>query len=177
LPVSLVVKNGSNTDIGAGLGIRVLPRVMLIQHDVAGLDRQLAALRHRIARVHRQVDQGGLQLRGIDHGQPDLAFRAGFQFDLLSEGSPQQMVGFQDDLVQIDHARLQRLLSREGQQASHEIGAAIGSSQRDLGRLAGARVGAGPFGQHVQIADDYGQEVVEVVGDAAGELADAFHFQ
>ena len=162
-------------DIGAGLGVRVVQRVVLVQHDVAGLDRQLAALRHGIARVHREVEQGGLQLRGIDHGQPDLAFRAGFQLHLFSEGSPQQMVGFQDDLVQIDHARLQRLLSREGQQAAHEIGAAIGGLQGDLGGLAGARVCAGPFGQHVQIADDHGQEIVEVVGDAAGQLADAFH--
>ena len=104
-----------------------------------------------------------------------IAFRAGFQLYLFAEGSPQQMVGFQHDLVQIDHARLQRLLSREGQQAAHEIGAAIGGAQRDVGRLAGACICAGPFGQHVQIADNDGQKVVEVVGDATGELPNAFH--
>ena len=30
--------------------------------------------------------------------------------------------------------------------------------------------------QRFKIADDDGQEIIEVVGDAAGELTDAFHF-
>ena len=100
----------------------------------------------------------------------------GLDLDVLAERAAQQMVGFRHELVEIDRARLQRLLAREGQQLRasdrRRASAAVSAISADL---AGARVGAGPFGQHVEVADDHGQQVVEVVGDAAGELADAFH--
>ena len=84
LPTSLVVKNGSNTrstdrrrDADAGVAHRdhdVVARrhlgvhagIGLVEIGVLGFDREPAAVRHRVARVDRQVEDRGLELVGID---------------------------------------------------------------------------------------------------------------
>ena len=83
LPCSLVVKNGSkicacvclvHPDAGIGdgehhVGARRDPEVLcarrLVEFDVGGLDCELAALRHRVPRVHDQVHDDLLDLARI----------------------------------------------------------------------------------------------------------------
>ena len=162
-------------DIGAGPGVRIPRRVVLVQHDVAGLDRQLAALPHRVARVHSQVDQGGLQLRGIDHGQPDLRVPGWFPAPPVRRG-----FAAADSVSSTSPFRLTTRGSsgcfREKASRLRTSSAPRSAARSAMSAVSRARASAtGPFGQQVQIADDDGQKVVEVVGDAAGQLADAFH--
>ena len=74
-----------------------------------------------------------------------------------------------------EDARLQRLLAREGEQLAHEVGGAVGVllDLHDVGEGLVARLVAQQ--QQVAEADHRRQQVVEVVGDAAGELADRLH--
>ena len=52
-------------------------RVIGVEHDVARLDDQLAALRHGIARIDRHVDDGALELTWIGPHRPDVAGKRG----------------------------------------------------------------------------------------------------
>ena len=79
----------------------------------------------------------------------------------------------------------QRLAARERQQAVRQLGGIASPLQREFGRLAEDRKFFGdlalrlhmlePALQRFQIADNDCQHVVEVVRDAAGQLADGFH--
>ena len=74
-----------------------------------------------------------------------------------------------------EHLRPQRLPPREGQKLADQAGGPVGVllDVHDVleGRVARPVVGE----QEVGEADDRGQHVVEVVRDAAGELADRLH--
>ena len=75
----------------------------------------------------------------------------------------------------IEDPRLQRLLARERQQLAHQIGGAVGVLL-DLHDVGKGRV-ARPRTQQQQVAkaDHRGQQIVEIMRDPAGELADRLH--
>ena len=78
-------------------------------------------------------------------------------------------------VLEVDDGRAQRLLAREGEQLADQRGGAVGVLA-DLHQVAVLDVGdVVAHQQEVAVAVDRGQEVVEVVGDAAGELADRLH--
>ena len=76
---------------------------------------------------------------------------------------------------QLQRLRPQRLAAREREQLPHQARRAIGVLL-DLHDVLEGRIGRPVVGeQQIGIADDRGQHVVEVVRDAAGELADRLH--
>ena len=78
--------------------------------------------------------------------------------------------------ARVDPGRLQNLPAREGEQLARELRAAPGRARRRADQLLAVGVPRKrrQLFQHLQIALDDGQQVVEVVRDAAGQLADAF---
>ena len=97
------------------------------------------------------------------------------ELDVLAEQPLQQDRQVGQRVAEREHLRPQRLPAREGQQLPHQAGGAVGVllDVHDVleGRVARPVVGE----QQVGEADDRGQHVVEVVRDAAGELADRLH--
>ena len=89
--------------------------VTIVEMNVAALDRQLAAIGHRVARVERKVEQRGGELVGIDHRGPGVLGEHRRDLDMLAERRPQQLGGVEDQRVDVDLDRLQRLLTGEGQ--------------------------------------------------------------
>ena len=69
----------------------------------------------------------------------------------------------------------QHLLAAEGQQLAGQRSGAIGGVGDLLGRAAQRGVGADALQQELGVPGDHHQQIVEVVGDAAGEAADGFH--
>ena len=61
-------------DVVARPRLAVDVEVGLTERGVARLDRQLAAVRHGVARVEHEIEQRGCQLAGIDAGQPHIRF-------------------------------------------------------------------------------------------------------
>ena len=99
LPGSLVVKNGSNRractsgvmpvpvsrhrehHVGTRRHREVRRRVVLVELDVGGLDRQRAAVRHGVARVDREVHDDLLDLPAVGlHAAPAPAARLSTTF-------------------------------------------------------------------------------------------------
>src|SRR5678815_1432890 len=93
---------------------------------IGHLDHELAAVRHRVARIYREIEDHVLDLRRIDQSGPESLAGRQLDGDVLAEGPLQNRGGPRDDLVEVDVARLQRLLAREGEHALGELRAARG---------------------------------------------------
>ena len=92
--------------------------------------------------------------------------------DLLAERRMQQLCGLERQCVDVDFARLQRLLAGEGEQMLGQLRAALGGVVDQLGD--GGELGTVSDGvrQNADRAGDDGQHIVEVVRDTAGQLTD-----
>ena len=153
----------------------MLLHVDLVELDVRGLDGQLAALRHGVAGVDGQVHQDLFDLAGVgphraqSHGRPDG------ELDVLADEAREHLAGFFDEVVQVEHPRLQNLLSAEGQQLPGERRRAL-PGLLDLHEVRPQRVARRQRADgHFAVGEDDGQQVVEVVGHAAGQSPHRFH--
>jgi hypothetical protein len=145
------------------------------QH-VRRLDRELAAFRHGVARVDREVEDGGLDLVGIGFGLPQARALHSLHGNTLSERPLQQFRETEHQPAGVNRLRLERLPARESQQALGQRGGALRASDhvRD-GTLEMAVPRLHSSLQDVEISEDDLQQIVEVVGDPAGQLAQSLH--
>ena len=110
---------------------------------------------------------------GIRLDDAERRLRTQDELDLVSEQPLQQARDVGEHGVQVERARLEHLAAAEGEQLLRQLGGAVGGSL-DLGEVARElRVAVGSLEQQRRVAGDAGQEVVEVVCDAAGEPAEA----
>ena len=86
-----------------------------------------------------------------------------------------------NDFIQIQNARLQHLHAAEGEQLAREGGGALGGLlnlfdvlQRGILAIGGATRQA--VEKHFSVALHHHQQIIEIVGDAAGEFADGLQF-
>ena len=80
-----------------------------------------------------------------------------------------------DDLVQIDDPRLHHLLPAEGEELAGQGGRAVRGFLDELDVAPERALGRELQEQELAPAGDHGQEIVEVVRDAAGEPPHRFH--
>jgi hypothetical protein len=80
------------------------------------------------------------------------------------------------DLGEVQHRHQLRLLARETEQVGDEACGAVCGRLNVLDVLVGRIARAMGLEKKIREADDGGQHVVEIVGDAARQLADGFHF-
>ena len=140
------------------------------------LDRQLAACRHGVARVEHEIEQGRGQLTGIDAGLPQVLIKPEFALDMFAERPAQQLLHADDLLADVDVPRHQWLLAREREQAPRQVRSALGGGRDALGDVVQLLVCHQLLGKVLRIAEDDGQQIVEIMRDAAGELTHRLHF-
>ncbi len=86
-----------------------------------------------------------------------------------------------NELVDVERFRIERLLPGEGEQPLRQCGRSLRSAHGVVerafqsGRHSPAQ-GAEMALRGFEIADDNGEQIVEIVCHSAGELADGFHF-
>ena len=97
---------------------------------------------------------------------------SGDQIDVLADQSSQHPLDVGDHRVEVDGLRLQQLPPSEGEQLPHELGGPISCARDLLGVATEPVAGFEALEQELAVARDRGQQVIEVVGDAAGEPAD-----
>ena len=150
---------------------------LLIDRSVLRLDCQLAALAHRIARIDGEIQHRALQLHGIGEAAPDAGALHRFDTDMLAQRTRQQFAHRTDEFIHVDRARLQRLLPRERQQTLRQRRGARRAIHRSV-HIArhGGVASLQPALHQVQRSDHHSQHIVEVVRDAAGEVAYGLHF-
>ena len=97
------------------------------------------------------------------------------QLDVLANQPREQLLDVIDDLVDVEQRRLQHLLPAERQQLPGQRRGAV-AGLLDLLGIAPQRVVVAQLPQQdLGVAADGLDQVVEVVGDAAGEAADRLH--
>ena len=113
---------------------------------------------------------------GIDVGRPGVAVEIDLDADALAQRAVEQVGHAADQLDAVDALGKQRLGAGEGQQAAGQgrgAGRALHRVVEVDHHFAPRAVEAAPG--KVDAADDHRQHIVEVVGDAAGQLADRLH--
>ena len=154
---------------------RGLADIGLVERGVGDFDRQPTALRHGVAGVEGQIENGALDLGGIGQGVPQAAADYGFDFDRFAEGAAQEFGHVADEAGEIDDLRVQGLTAGKGEELARQLGGAVGAVDRVSDRALSAIVARRGALQELEVAADHLQQVVEIVGDTAGQLAHRFH--
>ena len=172
---------------GAGVGhadAEVLPRrhvvlagTDLVHPPVGGLDGDAAAIRHGVARVDAEVQQGVLQLARVDQSWPDSRQAHHFQMDMRADRTADELLHVGDQAVHVRGLGVEGLAPGEGEEAVRQGSGALG---RALGHrhvaVEVAHAALRHSGLHqLQRAGDAGQQVVEVVRQPTGQLPDRLH--
>ena len=131
------------------------------------------ASRALTARLSRRI----LKLVGIDECRPDAAGKHGLHGDILGHDASDQISHAGDQRVDRNCLRLQWLAARKRQELMGQDRRARGCVHRRVHHPLQTLVAAlrQPPLQCLQIAGDHRQQIVEVMCDAAGELADRLH--
>ena len=163
-----------DTDIIARRKVFLLTGIGRVERDIGRLDHQLAAIGHGVAGVDRQVDDRGFQLGLIDRARPDIAIELKFHDDLFAQRPFEQRVDRSDKRVDIQPARVERLLARIGKQPVRQRCGAVGGIGCivDMADDPGIALAAQPPLGQIERAGDDCQHIVEVMRDAAGKMPD-----
>ena len=95
--------------------------------------------------------------------------------DLRAQRTAQQRLEIRDDLARVDHRRFERLATRERQKLLDQVRAALARVTRRFDLLEHLRPVAKLLRDEVEVADEHGQQIVEVVRDAGGEAPERLH--
>ena len=115
-------------------------------------------------------------MTGIDAGLPQLLIEPEFALDMFAERPAQQLLHADDFLADVDVSRHQWLLARECEQAPRQVRSALGGGRDALGDVVQFLVRRQLLGEVFRIAENDGQQIVEIMRDAAGELTHRLHF-
>jgi len=159
----------------AGSRLRVRPPRRRLHFEFRDFNGQQAAFGHGVARVHRQVQKHLLHHAIVSLHQRRLRPIIQLQGDVFPEDAPQHLGHVADHFIHIQLPRLHHLPAAERQQLAGQGGGPL-RSLADL--LRRPRVNGGqPAVRHQQrgMAVNDRKDIVEIVGHAAGKLADGFH--
>ena len=137
---------------------------------------QGAAVGHGVTGVDGEVQQGIFQLSTVNPGAKSRYLKFKRQRDALPDAVFDEISEILDERVDFDNAGRKHLPPGKGQQALRQGCAAFGGRQCAVGK-APPRIGKMlVLFKQVEVAGNGGQQVVEIVGNAAGELSQHFHF-
>ncbi len=194
-PTALVVKNGSKMwtatvcrnarsvvgdldqgDLGRGrTGIAERLGLGPAEPRASQGDAAAAGAAHRVAGVDHQVHHRVLELRLVGAHRRRRARVVGDEPHVLAQQAAQQHLEAHQGLADVDDLAPRRRLAREGEELAHQVGGAQ-HGVADLAQTVVGRIAERMAQQQLVGAQaDGGEQVVEVVRHAAGELADGFH--
>ena len=136
-------------------------------------DAQRAAVGHRVAGVDGEVHEHLLQARAVGEDRGQVVADGDLQLDELAERAREQRLEVGDERADVEHLGVHDLAAAEHQQLARERGGALGGAADLVDVLAHGRELVQLVAGERDAGQDHRQQVVEVVGDAAGELADA----
>ena len=162
--------------VRAGMDPHVSFGGALIQLDIRSLDRKFSAFRHRITGVDRQIHDHLLDLSRIGLDAPDIRIEQRDPFNVLANKTLEHLIHVGHHGIEVQHPRLQHLLAAERQELLRERGGPLGGLLDLLGVSAHRIVVAEAKEQKIAVSRDGNQQVVEIVGNSAGQSPDRFHF-
>ena len=145
--------------------------------DIMTGDRNVSADRHRIPSIQNQVEDGRFQLPWINEAIPKPRLCMQLHPNRLTHGLCEQRKHRRDHPVNRDDFRSQHLLAGKRQQLRRQPAATLRCpldhlrSAHALGVITRFSLNAKGGG----VAQHHGQQIVEIVRDAAGETAQRLH--
>ncbi len=151
-------------------------RRLLVRH-VGGcdLDRDAPFALDGIASIHGQIDDDTLELRNARAHCADILLQRRLERDARPQRTAQQRQQVADDFARIDGADVEVLAPRKRHELLDQVGAALTGVACCLELLEHARSLTHLFADQVEIADEHGQQIVEVVRDSGRQAAERFH--
>ena len=185
---ALVVKNGSNARCRTSSGMPTpssrIERQRYVRPGCAGdagvvgegrcaderrADAHRADIGDRVAGVDDQVGQHLLDLPRIGEHARQAGQPHHFERDARPEQSPEQRRHPRDDVVELQRLGLHDLAPAEREQLARQVGGLLRRLADSLQFLEHRRVARQQLARGVAVAEHDGEQVAEVVGDAAGE--------
>ena len=105
-----------NLRVPSGCGLRVFTTEFGVVDDVSSLDRQAAAVRHRIARIQRQIHEHLLDLAGIRFHASKRRRQHHRDLDLLTDQPAQHLTRLLHHGIAVQQARFDHRFPAEQQQ-------------------------------------------------------------
>ena len=162
-------------NVGPRLGLHVLGRVVFVDGLVFGGDPQGAPTGHRIPRIDAEVEQDLMQMGRVTADGPQVVRDLGKDVDVLGEGLAGHLGHFPDHVAGLDHHAFAFDASPESQQLPHNIASSLGVDFDGVHQPFKVSVRQFLHPQQGRRHHDGGQNVVQIVGHAAREGADALH--
>ena len=187
LPTPLVEKNGSTA---RRQRLRIHARAGVAARDphiIAGLERPLPSEPTGIGASMRSVPPRGMASRALiarlriassswlgstRAGGKLAGMQSICNLDRRIERPADQIGHAVEQRADVDRARLKVLAARESEQALDQRRRPARRLKRGVDQAMRLVVGRQPAAQQVEVADDRGQQIVEIVRDAAGQLAE-----
>ena len=140
-----------------------------------GGDADAAAAGHGVPGIDREIHGDLFQHAAVGMDGGNGALRDKFDLHVLADDAFQHLDRVAHGIVEIQVPELHHLLAAEHEQLADERGGA-GGGAGDLRKRFSARVGGLDLVlQQARVTLDDGEDVVEIVGDAGGQLADGLH--
>ena len=131
-------------------------------------------LLERVAGIDHEIQQDMFELAGIGADQGQIVRQAVADLDALRREAAEHRFDALHDVIQIEQFGLENLAAAESEQlAGQQRRPVAGLLDGGESRLGGG-AGGGETAQ-LGIAIDDGQQIVEIVGDSAGQFADRLH--
>src|SRR6266478_9598144 len=155
--------------------IDVVAYIGLIQLDVCSFDREFPSRGHGIPRVHRKVHQDLINLATICFDRSKIRTETHLELNILAYQPVQHFAEIRHHNIQIQHLGLKNLSSTEGEKLTGEGGCAL-TCTLDFFEFFSHRIfRAKPAEPQLTIANDGGQQVIEVVRYSARQPSNGFH--
>lgn len=152
----------------------LLPAQSGVEDDVFAGDPNHALAFHGVPGVDREVEQGVFQLIAVDVDAPRILGQLHINVDGFSQRPLQQFAQAFVDAQRVVHRWREWLATGKRQQLRGQLGPAL--HRRNRGADPALHLGVVRLmpGQQVQVTGDHLQQVVEVMGHAAGQATDGF---
>src|SRR5580700_7058392 len=151
-------------------------RVAVINDQVLRFDGELAAERHGVAGVDGEIEEDLLELAGVGFDAAEGIAEAQAELDVFTNQAAEELAHVGDEFVEVEDLGLKDLHAAEGEHLAGEGSGAVGCFANLLATAVEGLVGLQAVEKQIAVAADYGEQVVEVVGDAACHAAEGFHF-
>ena len=133
---------------------------------LADVQGESSAVGHRVPRVHCEIEQHLVQLNGVGAHQRSVVVDRRLEAHPLAEDVTEQQLGLTNDVGRIEDHRIQLLELAEREQLASEVAGAPNGVEDD-GDVLLALLSGDFVPQQLRVAADDGEDVVEVVRDAA----------
>jgi len=157
---------------------RHLVHGMLIVEDVGhirGDDGDGPAIGERIAGIHAEVEEHLLELAGIGLEAADLRLEISAHGDVLPDHTLQHLLHVAHSIVDVEDAQVKGLAAAEGEQLMRERRRKVRGLADFREMLVHPMLVLDLPDHQVAVAEDRGQDVVEIVRDPTGEPAHRIH--